>query len=487
MEQLSGVDTSFLTMETATTFGHVGDVAVFEDAGDGRGLSLALVRELVEQRMHLMPPMRRRLVEVPLGLGRPYWIVDPDFDLDRHLHEVALPAPGSDAQLAAEVARIAEEPMDRARPLWELHLITGLSDRRTALVLKFHHAAVDGVGGQEIMTTLLDTTPEPRQVSSPELSRPEPVPGDAEVLVRSVASLATSPVRLVQLQRRMWANLPNALTFARRQSESMDVPRWPNRASRRRDGALLSPPVGTAPRASFNRRIGPHRRWVFGTAPLAAVKALKKSAGVTVNDVVMAMCAGALRRWLQDRGELPDRPLLAMVPISVRSDDERDAIGNRVSAMIAPIPTDEADPAVRLRRTHEAMRAAKEEHAAIAADVLADFTQFAMPAMAARAARMAASMRLADYVNPPFNLVISNVPGPQQPLYLAGTRLSHLYPVSTVTDGQGLNITVQSYLGGLDFGLIADRDLVPDVGTLMEHILEELPVLGAAAGSAAPS
>jgi WS/DGAT/MGAT family acyltransferase len=219
---------------------------------------------------------------------------------------------------------------------------------------------------------------------------------------------------------------------------------------------------------------------VFGTAPLAEVKALKAAAGVTVNDVVMAMCAGALRRWLTDHGELPDRPLLAAVPISVRSDDERDAIGNRVSGMIAPLPTDEPDPAVRLRRTTEAMRAAKELHGAIGADVLADLTQFAMPAMAARAARVAASLRIADYVDPPFNLVISNVPGAQQPMYLAGARLQHLYPVSTITDGQGLNITVQSYRGGLDFGLIADRELVPDLDVLLEHVLAELPVLSGA-------
>jgi diacylglycerol O-acyltransferase / wax synthase len=378
------------------------------------------------------------------------------------------------------VARIAERPLDRARPLWEIYLITGLSDRRAVLLLKFHHAAVDGVAGREILTTLLDTAPTPRDVPPSPPAEPEPVPGDAEVLMRSVTSLATSPARFMRLQRRMWSNLPNALHLARTQAEGVDVTRWLNRGSRPRDGALLAPPPLLAPRTSFNRRIGPHRRWVFGTAPLAEVKALKKAAGVTVNDVVMAMCAGALRGWLQGRDELPDQPLLVAVPISVRTEEQRDALGNRVSSLIAAIPTDEPDPATRLRRTHEAMRVAKEQHAAIGADVLADFTQFAMPAMAARAARVAASMRLADYVNPPFNLVISNVPGSQQPLYLAGARLLHTYPVSTITDGLGLNITVQSYLGNLDFGLIADRDLVPDLSTLMDHVLEELPVLRAA-------
>jgi WS/DGAT/MGAT family acyltransferase len=282
----------------------------------------------------------------------------------------------------------------------------------------------------------------------------------------------------MRLQRRMWANLPSTLQLARRQAPDIDVARWLNR--RRRDGRLLAPPAGIAPRTSFNAPVGPLRRWAFGTASLAEVKAVKMAAGATVNDVVLAMCAGALRRWLTDHAELPDRPLLAAVPMSVRTEGERDAVGNRVSGWIAPIPTDESDPAERLRKAHEAMRAAKEQHAAIGADVLADFTQFAMPAMAARAARVAASLRVADYVNPPFNLVISNVPGPQQPLYLAGARLQHLYPVSTIADGTALNITVQSYLGGLDFGLIADPELVPDLDTLLGHIVEELSVLKAA-------
>lgn len=412
---------------------------------------------------------------MPLGIDRPYWIVDPDFDVNRHVRGIVLRPPGGDDELRAEVERIATQHMDRGRPLWELHLITGLSGGRTAVMLKFHHAAVDGVGGQEIMTTLLDTSPEPRAVPPPEPAEPEEVPGDAEMLARGMTSLATSPLRLMRLQQRLWKNLPSAMQMARRQAPDTDVTRWLNRS--RRDGRLLAPPAGIAPRTSFNRPVGPRRRWAFATASLAEVKAVKKAAGATVNDVVLAMCAGALRRWLADHDELPGRPLLAAVPMSVRTEDERDAVGNRVSGWIAPLPTDEPDPAERLRKAHEAMRAAKEQHAAIGADVLADFTQFAMPAMAARAARVAASLRVADYVNPPFNLVVSNVPGPQQPLYLAGARLQHLYPVSTVADGTGLNITVQSYLGGLDFGLIADADLVPDLDALLGHVLDELAVL----------
>src|SRR3954464_9946274 len=201
MQQLSGVDTSFLSMETRTTYGHICNVVVLEEAHDGAGLTLDAVRRLLEQRMHLLPALRNRLVEVPFGLDRPYWIVDPDFDLDYHLRELALPTPGSDGQLRAQVARLAERPLDRARPLWEAYLITGLHEgQRAVLMLKFHHAAVDGVGGREILSTLLDAAPEPREVPPPEPIVTEPVPSEAEVLMRSVTSLATSPVRMLQLQ-----------------------------------------------------------------------------------------------------------------------------------------------------------------------------------------------------------------------------------------------------------------------------------------------
>ncbi|MGZ4669580.1 MAG: WS/DGAT/MGAT family O-acyltransferase [Blastococcus sp.] len=480
MEQLSGVDTSFLSMETPTIYGHVGDVAVFADPEDGPPLTLAVLRRHVEQCAVGLPVMCRRLVEVPFGLDRPYWIIDPHFDVGAHLHEVALPVPGDDRQLQAAVERIVTRHLDRTRPLWELHLLTGLADRRTALVLKYHHAAVDGLGGQEIMTALLDTSPEPPQAPPPDRPEPEPVPSDAELLARTLGSLITSPTRFLELQRRWWGNLPQALRFARRHPETVDPARWLNLPAGHHDAGVLAPPPALAPRVSFNRPVGATRRWAFRTAPLAEAKALKKAAGVTVNDVVMAMCAGGLRRWLQERSELPDRPLVAAVPISLRTTADPAAVGNRVSSLLTPLPTDEGDPAERLRRVHEAMWVAKEEHAAISADVLADFTQFAMPAMAARAVRAALTLRLADHVTFPFNLVISNVPGPQHPLYLAGKRLLHLFPVSTICDGLGLNITVQSYLGNLDFGLIADPHLVHDLDTLLDHLVDELDILRAA-------
>jgi diacylglycerol O-acyltransferase len=485
LQQLTGVDASFLSMETAATFGHVASVSVFEPGDEQEPLTLERLRRVVEPRLHLLPPLRRRLVDVPFGLDRPYWADDPDFDLDFHLRELALAPPGTDQQLAEQVARIVARPLDRRRPLWEIYLVHGLDGGRFALLAKFHHAAVDGVGGREVMTTLLDAVPDPAPDTPPPPFSAPPLPGEAEMLVRGWAGLARQPLKALRLQRRALASLPATAKYAVRLAAP--AVRDPLHRLRRGwqggEGRLLSAPRFAAPRTPFNRPITPHRRWAPVTLRLAEVKALKAAYGVTVNDVVMTLCASALRRWLSDAEDLPNRPLLTMVPISVRTEEQAGAYGNRVSAMIAELPTDEPDPVRRLRRTHEALRTAKEQHKAVPADVLADASDLTMPALAARASRVAARVRLADWVDPPFNLVISNVPGPQTPLYLAGARMKHYYPVSVLTDGLGLNITVQSYLGNLDFGLLACRELVPDVDVLAGHLPEALEELRQAAAS----
>jgi diacylglycerol O-acyltransferase len=483
MQQLSGLDTNFLVMETPRTVGHVCGVQILDPGSGKERLTLDAVRSVVEARLHLLPPFRRRLAEIPFGLDRPYWVEDPDFDLDFHVREIALPPPGGRLQLAEQVARITARPLDRTRPLWELYLIWGLEDDRVAMLTKFHHAAIDGASGREILTILLDTEPEPRALPPDPGWRPEPVPSDATLLFRTAVNFATQPLRVLQYQRRVLGTLPRSTQFAAKASMPMLTDAFSRLVTPRRprDGQLLSMPSLTVPRTPFNRTITQHRRWAFGTLSLDEVKGLKKRFGVTVNDVVMALCAGALRRWLIAHDALPTAPLVAMVPISVRTEEQRGSFGNRVSGLVAPLPTNEPDPVARLRAAHEAMKAAKEQHQAIGAEVLQDITQFTPPALAARAARVAASTRIADVVNPPFNLVISNVPGPQQPLYLAGARLLNYFPVSIVTDGQGLNITVQSYLGHLDFGLLACRELVPDVWTLMDHLSESLAELSAAA------
>ena len=242
---------------------------------------------------------------------------------------------------------------------------------------------------------------------------------------------------------------------------------------RRGSSAVLQQTGLRAPRTPFNRPISPHRRWSFCTVPLDEVKEVKRAAGCTVNDVVMALSAGALRRWLIDHDALPDSPLIAAVPVSVRTEAQKGTLGNRVSTMTAPMGTHLADPLDRLRHAHEAMRAAKDQHGALPADLLSDVTEFAMPALAGQAARLAARLRLVEWLSP-FNLIVSNVPGPNQPLYYAGARLLAYYPISAIADGQGLNITVMSYESGMHFGLIADRDLVPDLDRMADYLVDEL-------------
>ena len=469
MQQLSGVDAAFLSLETGSTFGHVGSLVVLEATTPGGPLTFDAVRSVVEQRLHLLPPLRRRLAEVPFGLNRPYWVEDPDFDLEFHLRELAVPAPGTDEQLAEQVARIAARPLDRRRPLWEAYFLSGLQDDRRALLVKFHHAALDGVAGAELVTTLLDQEPlaaPPPRGRAPRAGR---VPGQPEMWLRGVVGLSLQPLRALDLQRRVLTGLPRTgLRMAQ--------------AAAPADGQLLGvPPALVAPRTSLNRPITAHRRYAIGTASLDDVKAVRAAFGVTVNDVVMAACAGGLRRWLQVHGELPGQPLLAMVPISVRTPDQQGTYGNRVSAMVAALPTHLADPVDRLRSVHEAMRVAKERHGAIDAEALLELTQFTMPAVATRAARVAAQLRTADWVNPAYNVVISNVPGPRTPLYLAGARMLDYFPVSMVADGLGLNITVQSYLDRLDIGLIACREVVPDLWDLLGYVTASLDELKAAA------
>ena len=485
MQQLSGLDANFLYLETGPNFGHVCGVALLDPTALPDGLGFDAVRAVVQQRLPLLPPLRQRLVEVPLGIARPYWAPDPDFDLDFHVRELALPSPGTPLQLAEQVARIASRPLDRSRPLWELYLLSGLEHDQAALMVKFHHAAIDGVAGAELITTLLDQTPVPPPDPAPEpaASRSRPLPGPLQMWARGVASVTLQPMQVLDYQRRVLSTLPAAARFMARSSSAplaQGLARWVSGAPLP-DGGVLGWPALTAPRTSFNRPITPHRRWAYGTASLPAVKAVKNAFGVTVNDVVMAACAGGLRRWMQSHDELPEQPLLAMVPISVRTPEQQGQFGNRVSALVAALPTHLPDPVARLRAAHEAMRGAKEQHSAIGADTLQDVTQFAMPALATRAARVAASMRLADYVNPPYNVVISNVPGPRTPLYFAGAEMLGYYPVSVVTDGLGLNITVQSYLDNLDIGLVSCRELVPDLWDLLGHLTDALDELAALA------
>jgi WS/DGAT/MGAT family acyltransferase len=472
MQQLSGLDNSFLSMETRTFYGHVSSLAIFEP---GTGLTLDDVKRLVGERIHLVPPFRRRLVDVPFGLDHPYWIEDPDFDLDFHIRHVAVPPPGDAQQLAELSARIAARHLDRSRPLWEMYVIEGLEGGYVAELTKIHHACIDGVSGAEILGVLLDIVPDPAPTPPPDPPwHPEHEPSSVSMFGRGAAGLLSRPRVGMRVMRKALTNGP---ALARNFSVRIAPPR---------PSQLLSRPAEPTPPAPFSGLISAHRRFAFGSLPLADVKAVKQALGGTVNDVVMAMCAGALRRWLLDHDALPPAPLQAMVPVSVRTPEQVGTFGNRVSVMVAELPTDEADPVVRYRRMHDAMLVCKEQHGAIPADILQDFAQFTPPSVLGAASRVIARTRIMDRVNPPFNVVISNVPGPQFPLYSAGAKLKGIYPLSAISDGAGLNMTLMSYNGNLDFGLLADREMVPDIWTMIDNLTEELETLLKASQAVAP-
>jgi diacylglycerol O-acyltransferase len=476
MRQLSGVDASFLNMEGPTTYGHVSSLNIYDPSQAPGGAGLEATKQLLRERLALLGPFRRRLAEVPFGLDLPYWVEDPDFDLDFHVRHHAIPAPGSDEQLAEAVARIVARPLDRARPLWEMYVIEGLPGGRIAQLTKVHHATIDGAAGAQMLMALLDVDPAARPRPPEDRWLPEAVPSDAELLGMTVRELLRRPEKLARFNVRLLRALADGTrsggvrALADLLAQPLPGPLGDTLRRRLRTGDELDRPpalpLTVAPRTPWNRSISPHRRFAFTSIPLERAKQVRAAVGCTFNDVVMAICSGALRRYLAGHDALPDAPLVAMVPVSIRTGTESDTYENRVSAMFANLATDVADPRARLEAIRGAMTAAKDMHAAIPAEVLLDITRFAPPALAARAMRLYSRTRIADRLNPPFNLVISNVPGPPMPLYCAGARLEHFYPVSTVADGQGLNITVQSYCGNLDFGIVVDRDLVPDVWDL---------------------
>ncbi|TML36230.1 MAG: wax ester/triacylglycerol synthase family O-acyltransferase [Actinobacteria bacterium] len=484
MRQLTSLDTQFLALETSRQTGHVGGLAILDPStAPGGKVDLADMSRLMEERLPLLPPLRSRLVEVPFGLDYPYWVDDEDFDLDFHVRELALPAPGNREQLAEQVARIMGRPLDRARPLWEMYLIHGVERRLTALLTKVHHAVIDGLSGAEIMSILLDLEPEGRELPEPAPRDTDGAPSDVEMLARGLLGVPRYPLRIL---RSLPSALPNLDETAFNTLPGAGlVSRAAGRLQRMAggEGEVVERLSLRPPRTSFNGRVSPHRRFVFGQLSLDEVKAVKSEHGYTVNDVVVAICAGAVRRWLVEHGELPPDPLVAQIPVSVRTEEEVGTYGNRIVLMHAPLFTNVEDPTERLHRTHEALRVMKERHRALPADLLRDANHFIPPAVFSRAARATFALSSRAPGRPSWNLVISNVPGPQFPLYCAGARLEANYPVSVITDGMGLNITVMSYRGHMDFGIVADRDQMPDVWQLIDWLGESLEELKPAAAN----
>jgi WS/DGAT/MGAT family acyltransferase len=452
------------------------------------------VMQLVAERLQLVPGLRRRLAPVPLGLDRPYWVEDPAFDLDFHVRQIAVPAPGGKNELADLVGRLQSRPLDRARPLWELYLIEGLARGELALYAKVHFAAIDPDRGTEVMTALLDATPAPHHLPADTSWVPHRAPTGLEMLGRTGVSWLR-PGRIVDFERRLAGrvtrnasdHLPQVLGMVIEALER--TPGWrriasllPTSASPH-DETVLNRPAQRAPRVSFNRPITPHRRVGFTSLPFSQIHFVKQATGTTVNDVVIAVCAGALRRWLSGRHELPTDPLLALVPVLVSDPKRPGRVGYRVAAMVAPLPTNEADPLRRLAQTHQAMRAAKERHSAMSANVLRDLSYFAPPSVTALAGRLVGAIPIREFVSPPYNVVISNTPGPRHPLYFLGARQVASYPYSLVLDGVGLHISLVSNDGHVHAGLVACRESLPDLWGLVDHLEPALAEITAAVGA----
>jgi WS/DGAT/MGAT family acyltransferase len=446
-DRLSALDASFLHLERLETPMHVGAVSIFEGApfSDASGrFRLADARRLVGSRLHLIPRFRKRLRPVPFEQGRPIWVDDARFDIAYHVRLTALPHPGSRDQLLALTARIQAQLLDRARPLWELWFVEGLEGGNVGLIQKTHHALVDGVSGVDVATVLLDFTPEPTVLEPPRWVV-EPAPSPARLLVDTLVERATEPAEIARTARHVVRS--PARTAARM-----------GQLGRAFATLLDQPPL--APRTSLNVRVGRTRRIEGVRVALDDVKAIRAALGGTVNDVLLAGVAGGLRRLFEARGEELSAPdLRALCPVSVRDDSERMQLGNRVSAMFVDLPVGEQDPVARLELIRGRTRHLKEREQAVGAAFLVDLTHYAAPTLMGLAARLAQRQ-------PFFNLVITNVPGPQVPLYCMGARMLEAYPVVPLTQNLSLGIAILSYCGFLHFGLYVDADAVADVDVL---------------------
>ncbi|WP_410669030.1 WS/DGAT/MGAT family O-acyltransferase [Amycolatopsis sp. cmx-4-68] len=461
MQRLSGLDASFLYLETSSQVLHVCGLLVLDGATVPGGYTFAKFEKTLEERVRVIPAFRRKLHNPLWNIGHPVWVEDEDFDLDHHVHRIGVPAPGDRAELAELCAHIAGQQLDRAHPLWQLYVIEGLADGQIAVLLKMHHASVDGVSGASLITYLAGLEPDGPMPEVDE-GRNAALPSPLDLLRSGVRSVVSRPAEVARL-------LPDLLEL---------VPRWVGKALR---GKGMPVPF-TAPRTSLNGTITGHRSVAFAQLDLDDVKAVKNAFGVTVNDVVLALVAGALREFLGARGELPDDPLVATVPVSVHDRTERDHGSNKVSAFFASLPTHLPDPAARVFFLAETNRLSKDHHHDIDADMLQDWAQFSAATAFGLAVRAYSALRLAEKHPVVHNLVVSNVAGPPMPLYLLGARITGFYPLGPVFHGAGLNVTVLSNAGKVHVGLLGARELVKDLWPLADALPDALAELLKAAG-----
>ncbi len=458
-DRLTGLDASFLHLEDASSHMHVAGVMIFE--GDPPPYDELL--EVIDRRLGLVPRYRQRLAFVPLAQGRPVWVDDPHLNLRYHVRSTALPAPGSEEQLKALAGRVFSQALDRDKPLWEIWLVDGLEGDRFAVLSKTHHALVDGVSGVDIMSVLFDTSPAPAApADTGERWLPRPLPSAAQLLGEALVERATIPGELARSVRAVLRGPRRVVESVRDAAVGVGAMAW----------AGLNP----APPSPYNRPIGPHRRFTWVRVALDDVKAIKNELGGTVNDVMLATVAGALGKHLRRRGQNTNGlELKAMVPVSVRADVERGALGNRVAAMMAPLPVWCEDPVARLDIVREELKGLKSGGQAVGAQVLTQLSGFAPMTIMEQASRVAARQRF-------FNLVVTNVPGPQIPLYLAGKRLIDTFPMVPLAKNQALGVALLSYAGRINFGLVGDYDLMWDLDAFADDVRDSLAELAHAAG-----
>ncbi|AOW92483.1 diacylglycerol O-acyltransferase [Rhodococcus sp. WMMA185] len=458
MQRLSGLDASFLYLETSTQLLHVCGVVVLDVSTIPGGYSFAKLEAELAKRTRGIPALRRKLQDSRFNLDHPVWVDDTDFDINRHCHHVALPSPGGRDELARMCGDIAGIPLDRARPLWEMWVIEGLEDGSVAIMSKMHHAGVDGVTGSNMIAQLCGLTAEAAW-SSPEEAVETKGAGQASTLdiaLGGLLAVAARPAKLLEI-------LPESLAV---------LPRWVDRA--RRGDAMPAP--FTAPRTSLNGTLTSHRNMAFAQVDLAKVKKVKDAFGVKVNDVVLAMCSGALRHYLEDRRELPDRSLVAAVPVSVHGKSDRPGT-NQVSVMLSELGTHMDDPAERLLEIAAGNSTSKGHNESLGASLLHDWSQFAGQAVFGTAMRLYSALGLAERHPVVHNLVISNVPGPPVPMYFLGALIKAMYPLGPIFHGAALNVTVMSLNGQLNVGLMSCPELAPHLWDLVDafpRALEEL-------------
>jgi diacylglycerol O-acyltransferase len=462
MERLSGLDASFLYLESPAQLMHVCGVLLLDPSTVPGGYSFERMRSDLGDRVRAIPAFRRKLRAVPLEIDHPVWVDDSDFDIDRHVHRLAVPAPGGSEDLAELCGHMAGIPLDRSRPLWEMSVIEGLASGQVAVFTKMHHATVDGVSGSNMISVLCSLEPDAPLLDFGDQGKLSAhTPSDLELFARGLLANVLKPWQLVRMVR------PTTSLVART-------------VERARLGTAMAAPL-TAPRTAFNGNISGHRAIAFADLSLDRIKEIRRAVeGATVNDVVLAISGGALRRYLSDRGDLPGASLLASVPVSVHGKSAIEGGTNKVSTIFARLGTDIADPVLRLVQLAKANAFAKAHHNAIPADTLQEWAQFAAPRTFGLAVRMVATLKLAEKGPVIHNLVISNVPGPPVPLYFMGARIDALYPLGPVFHGAGLNVTVMSSNGKMHVGLIGCRDAIPEISDLADDFRTELDSLYAA-------